>query len=270
MITHYTVVHYLPRPLSGERINVGVIAWSGDRIAARFLGDWRRVRTFGAEDIDFLRDFARRVEESAETALSLPGITAGKLDEAQLRKFIGSWVNSIQFSEPGSSVKSPSEVVEEVAPIFLRKPQRRGRRPRNRRFAAMFAVQTISAAVRQVTQRSPQEFVHRNQLLRGKLDEHQFDVVVSNGGPLFAAQGLSFELPDTATLSRELEATAWAIDDVRKGKPKLPLGVVALPPRGKSILFKRATKIFAGLGADLMTDRDLDKWAKQVAKKTLA
>src|SRR5262245_19715811 len=111
MTTYYTVVQYLPKPLSGERMNVGVIAWADGQIATKFIDDWRRVRSFGGEDIDFVRDFVRRVEEASEDIPSLPGFVHDRaIDEGRLRKFIGDWVNSIQFSEPKASLKPPLEV----------------------------------------------------------------------------------------------------------------------------------------------------------------
>jgi hypothetical protein len=65
MITKYSVVRYEPRPLSGEAINIGVIAWTDGKIVTRFVEDWRRVRTFGRENIDFLREFVQKLENSA-------------------------------------------------------------------------------------------------------------------------------------------------------------------------------------------------------------
>jgi len=271
MITHYTVVQYLPKPLSGERINVGVIAWAEGRIAAKFIGDWRRVRSFGGEDIDFVRDFVRRIEDAAENTPSLPGFERDStIDEARLRKFIGDWVNSIQFSDPKTSLKPPDEVVSEVSPIFLRTPRQHPRRARDRRFVAALAYHRISAAVKQVLDRSTAELVKRHFPIRGRFDEHQFDVVVANGRPLFAAQGLSFELPDSVTLRKDVDATAWAVDDVRKRKLDLPLAVLALPPKKETKLYARATQIFEGLDAAVLTESDVDKWATRVAKKTLA
>lgn len=39
----------------------------------------------------------------------------------------------------------------------------------------------------------PQHMKPRAQKLDGQLDQHPFDVVIGNGRPRFAAQGLSFE-----------------------------------------------------------------------------
>src|SRR5260370_14407344 len=138
--TRYTVVEYLPNPISGERMKVGIIAWNEGRMAAQFLSDWRRVHSFGGEDIGFVRDFARRVEDAAGRHPVLPGL-GEVLDEHRLEKIVGTWTHSIQFSEPRASLKAPNEVTIEMAPVFLREAQRRENRGRDRRAAAALVAQ---------------------------------------------------------------------------------------------------------------------------------
>jgi hypothetical protein len=273
MVTYYTVVQYLPNPLSGERINVGLIAWSNGRIAARFLDDWRRVQNFGGEDIEFIRDFAHRVAEAAEERQ--PMLTgfgdSRRLDEERLKQIVGSWTHSVQFSEPRSSLKSPEEVLNELGPLFLRAIHRRPQRGRDRRTAAALVAHSVWTSVALVVERPAHDLLKRGYPIKGKLDEHPFDVVIANGKPFFAAQGLSFEVGDTRTLDKEFQSTAWAITDVRRGHRDFPLAVLTLPPKGRSVLFDRAQKVLRGLGAQVAeSEEDVEKWAKRLAKKTLA
>jgi hypothetical protein len=271
--THYTVVQYLPNPLSGERVNVGLIAWKHGRIASRFINDWRRVHSFGGEDIDFIRDFAERVEEAATTEPFLPGVAHGPhLDEERLKKIIGSWMHSIQFSEPRASLKAPDDVLNEMTPVFLRGVRRRAKNWLDRRaVAAMVAHSVRSSVTHVVTKKDLNELIKRNHPIKGKLSRHPFDVVVANGKPLFAAHGLSFQIADTRLLDLETNATAFAITDVRDALPRFPLAVLTLPPTKKSPLFTQAQRIFHGLEADVMeSEEEMDKWAAKVAKRTLA
>jgi hypothetical protein len=274
MATYYTVVQYLPNPLSGERMNVGLIAWSAGRIAARFIDDWRRVQSFGGEDIEFIRDFVRRVSEAAEE--HQPMLTgfgdSRRLDEDRLKQIVGSWTHSVQFTEPRTSLKSPEEVLNELGPIFLRPTHRRVNKGRDRRTAAALVAHSVWTSVMQVVEKPAHELLKRSYPIKGKLDEHPFDVVIANGKPFFAAQGLSFEIADTRTLDKELQATAWAITDVRRGHRDFPLAVLTLPPIGKlgSILFDRAQKVFHGLGATVAdSPDDIERWARRLAKKSL-
>src|SRR3954466_11346660 len=107
MAAHYTVVQYLPDPLTGERSNIGVIAFNGLHVRCRFLRDWHRVRQFGGTDVGFLLDFADRLKDS-EGQLALTGMDLRtqpfQLDEDAIRRMAGSWSNSIQFSEPKASL----------------------------------------------------------------------------------------------------------------------------------------------------------------------
>ncbi len=273
MVTYYTVVQYLPNPLSGERMNVGLIGWGSGRIAARFIDDWRRVQSFGGEDIEFIRDFARRVGEAAEERQPmLTGLgDSPRLDEERLKKIVGSWTHSVQFSEPRTSLKSPEEVLNELGPIFLRATHRRAQKGRDRRAAAALLAHSVWTSVAQVVERPAHELLKRSYPIKGRLDDHPFDVVIANGKPFFAAQGLSFEIADTRTLDNEFQATAWAITDVRSGRRDFPLAVLTLPPKGRSALFDRAQKVFSGLGAQVAeSGEEVEKWAKRLARKALA
>ncbi len=269
MVTRFTVVQYIPDPIAGERMNCGIIAWREGRIFAKFVRNWRRLRTFGGEGIDFLRDFADRVLEVVSGVMEIPGIGGERLDQEQLEKIIGRWVNSIQFSPPQSSLKAPDQVVEELAPIFLRERGPTRRRSRDRRAAAALAVRSISTGLEKRRVGLSDQFLKKNHTVQGKVDTHTFDVVLTNGKPFLAAQGLSFEVLESRTLLREVEATAWVIDDVRHSHPRLPLAVLALPPRKKTHedIFDRARRIFADLRASVVMEDQADAWAKKIARK---
>ena len=271
MVSHYTVVQYLPNPLSGERVNVGVIAWGDGRMSARFIDDWRRIQSFGGEDISFIRDFARRVEEATTASLDLPGVVSGgRLDEEKLQKFIGSWMHSIQFSELRASLRGPHQTTEELAATFLR-ARRHVSRGRNRASAAALVAHSVFDGLGELTQRA-HNLVKRNQVIKGKHEQHAFDVVVANGRPFFAAHGLSFEIADSRILGLEVDSTAFAISDIRaRDKDSdLPLAVLTLPPRGKSKLFGKAQTLFDALKAEVVESEDaMNRWAKKTARKEL-
>jgi len=130
MASHYTVVQYVPDPATDERINVGVLTYGDGQIRCRFLRDWRRVEQFGGEDIGFLRDLARDIQTAAgaqPTLFAMPG--AGRLDEETLRRMIGRWRNSVQFTPTRASLLKPAELLDDVAGRFLRESKPRAFRP---------------------------------------------------------------------------------------------------------------------------------------------
>jgi Protein of unknown function (DUF3037) len=61
---YYSVVQYLPDPVTDERVNIGVITYGDGGIRCRFLRTWTRVRMFGGEDVSFLREFAAGVTQA--------------------------------------------------------------------------------------------------------------------------------------------------------------------------------------------------------------
>lgn len=269
MGTLFTIVQYVPDPLADERMNVGVIVVDGGRIEGRFLREWNRVRTFGGEDVSFLRDFAERVTQWTPDHPQIPGLAAGvRLDQKGLQDIVGRWHNSIQFTPLRGSLSSPAELLDQLVTRYLRHAPRKRTGYRDRRKAAQVAFRELEDAFLPVLGPDSNARITRNAEIRGKLDEHQFDVSVENGVPYLAAHGLSFEGPHTKDLEKEIDATAWSIDDVKSANKNLELAVVVLPPKSsRSKSFMRAIHVFEGLKADVVEEPDAELWAQESAMR---
>jgi hypothetical protein len=183
MVTKYCVIRYLPHPLSGEMINIGVVVWRDGEIASQFTRNWNRARAFGREDISFLRDFVTQVEASAHGQGQLLPVGSQSLDAEQLEKITHDWSNSIQFSELRSSLRSPQEVIDEVSSIYLPElPIHSQQKGRTRHVAAMMALQRVSQVV--IGERGPQasELVKREHIVKGKFDDISLTWSLRMGG----------------------------------------------------------------------------------------
>jgi Protein of unknown function (DUF3037) len=269
MSAKYSVVQYLPDPTADERINFGVITWDEQHLRSRFVAHWSRIRSFGGEDVSFLRDFARDVTALTSPQMPLPEIGGEKLDLSRLKKMIGEWSYSIQFTEPRGSLRDAQTLLEETAAVFLRPSGPRLRRGRTRRHAATLAYRFLLEAVKQKTPDGAENLVRPNEILQGKLDAHRLDVVLANGKLLAALNALSFEISESEHLDREIQVTAWTIDDVRKLHRKLPLAIYMLPPLENEVSnsYTRATRLFETLDADVVTsERAMKVWAEQRAQ----
>jgi hypothetical protein len=124
-------------------------------------------------------------------------------------------------------------------------------------------------AVEQQTPDGAENLVKANQFLQGKLDKHRLDVVLANGKLLAALNALSFEISESEHLEREIQVTAWTIDDIRKLHRKLPLAIYMLPPLENKVSrsYNRATRLFEDLHADVVTsERAMQAWARQQAQ----
>jgi hypothetical protein len=267
MITKYSVVRYEPRPLSGEAINIGVIAWTERKIVTRFVDDWRRIRAFGRENIDFLREFAHKLEGSASSQQKLFGLEPESLNVHELETVVESWSRSISFSEPRASMKSPEEALHEVTSIYLLGSQHRPR-ARDRRTAAMIAIRSVSTVLAHLRGSEAVDLIKKQSSISGKIEKHIFDVVVENGRPYFAAQGLSFEKSGILEVQKDVDATAWAIDDVRKSPATrdLPVAVLALPPSGRFQPYMSARRIFRALDVRLISESGMRDWVKKTIR----
>jgi Protein of unknown function (DUF3037) len=266
MVSKYSVARYLPNPLSGEMINIGVIAWGDGQIATHFVKDWRRAKAFGREDISFLRDFVEQIEASAQVKHRLLTRGSNPIDAKYLEQIVEAWGNSIQFSELRTSLRSPDEVIREISSIYLPALPHHSQKGRTRRTAALLALHRVTQVL--IDERGPQasDLIKREHGIQGKIDAHVFDVVVANGRPLLAAQGLSFEKSFTRTVQKDVDATAWAIDDVRKAHRHLPVAILALSHEESYPPVERARKIFRALEADMVSEKQMDRWAKQKIK----
>jgi Protein of unknown function (DUF3037) len=115
MTAKYSIIQYVPDVIANERINIGVFAFDGSAVQVTFLTDWSRVECFANRDISFLHSF---VEEMTE-AIRPSRVFYPTIDEAFIRKMIGHSVNSIQLTEPRSSLKEVGELLVDASRRFL-------------------------------------------------------------------------------------------------------------------------------------------------------
>jgi Protein of unknown function (DUF3037) len=266
MPSYYSVVQYVPDPVADERINVGVIVFGDGVVRSRFLRSWRRVQALSGTDVTFLREFVGAVATWAPEQRDLPGIAeVREVTGSALRAMAGHWINSIQFSEPRASLAAPDAVMADIAARFLKEPTPRRRGFRDRRAAAQAAYIQLRAALQQVAGPQTHAVLARYVKVAGRFDEHRFDISVQNGRTILAAQGLSFEVPASRELEKEVDAVAWAIDDVHRAAESPALAVVALPPKSRSRVFDRAVNVFRGLGATVVQEDEIGAWATDTA-----
>ncbi len=87
-----------------------------------------------------------------------------------------------------------------------------------------------------------------------------------NGSDAAAIQRLSFEGDSGAALGKQIEAMAYELRDVHDLNAGLPLSVIALPLHTRSKGLERAHKVFKGVGANLVLEREVSDWAEDTAR----
>lgn len=167
MSAHYTIVQYVPDPTADERVNFGVITWDDEQALSRFVGDWRRVKAFGGEDVRFLKEFARSISEKTSGALRLPEL-GDEIQLQALKKMVAEWSYSIQFTDPRGSLKNAEALLGEVSGLFLRElPKPVRRHARTRKAAVRIAHDSLFTAIQERAADEVEEIVKRNETVEG-------------------------------------------------------------------------------------------------------
>jgi hypothetical protein len=107
----------------------------------------------------------------------------------------------------------------------------------------------------------PEDVIRSDPQVRGEFEEHRFDFALSNGELRQVVQTLSFEASDKDTLKTEVDAVAWAIDDVRRARGQVPISVVTI---GDSKILDAAERVYTGLDASVIREPEIPAWADAV------
>jgi len=102
MICKYSVIQYVPDPVRNERVNVGVIVWSGNIVKTHFISDWRRIKDFFNCDLN-------------------PNVIKNLFidaDEEKINSMV-CWGNSIQLSHHSISLCSIDQTLDLAIKRFL-------------------------------------------------------------------------------------------------------------------------------------------------------
>lgn len=265
MASQYSVIQYVPDPVADERINIGVVVIGDDQARAQFIEDWRRVSSFGRENIQFLREFVMDVEAALENAQSNQLILSSRtgppaLNETVLCRMAENWVNSIQLTPLRGSLDAPDELLDFLAERFLRTPQPRERKYRDRGQAARILRDHVRSGLEKALGDRSSDLFRANEQIPGNASFHRLDAIVRNGRPLFAAHALSFENPSGDDLDVHLQLTLWAARDLRDRFDQFPFGVMILGSDEREQATLLATQSLRKVGAEVLNERDVEDW----------
>lgn len=250
----YAVLQFVPDPARLESINVGVIVAdpASGTPAVRTLkkADAARLKWLGAsDDIGFLTDIADDLSQPRDGAAA----TIALLTAARQQ-----WNSTLRVSELRAALhEDAEELCEELYNRYVANP-------RTKRHAAY---RDRGAVRRRVTNAFrvllPKEAVRPQVKVRGNLDTYKFDVGLGNGHLLHAVTTLSFEAP-RENLQTDVDASAWAIQDVHAAEPKLPVTVVTFGSSGR---LEAAERIYRQVGARLVYEAQIDEWVRGTASQ---
>jgi Protein of unknown function (DUF3037) len=260
-LTYYSVISYVPDPVRGETLNIGVLAVSDDGTygRTRFAQNWNRVAAFGSrQHVGFLRMTAKEVSRSVPSTPEL--FPAGMVTHEYLEHISADWRNIVQFSQPRSSLLGVDQVVEKVFHRFVERPRRL--RERHKSQLVQSAIQALD---REVKSARGVLVVERRLAIDGKHDSHELEIGLKNGEIAMGADAISFKAQNVSELRTEIDAVAWLINDVRDKHPSLPLYVLATNARESTDAgrkeYRRAERIYGDFQVPLVPSADLADWA---------
>ena len=270
MTSKYSVIQFVPNPVTDERINIGVLAFNQDEVEVKFTPNWVRVRRFAGSEISFLKEVVKEIEEAASENLVLPSLERGpQLNEFIIEKMVSEWSNSVQFTDVRASLKPVKDLIKSISIQFLVQPIQHEREYRDRMVAVKIGKGFMRDALEEkMGKEKASHFLHTQHDVLGKYGPHTFDAVIANGTPYAALQAVSFELPVATELDQLVDALAFKISDVRQVQPKMPIGVLALPPKSSSQgrakkIYDRALLTYDGLKATVINEHIAKKWMRE-------
>lgn len=253
MPSHYTVIQYVPDPVTGERINVGVAGYADGLVMTRFLINWARVKALAGRN--------------AATLERIEAIFHG-VDQDRLLAMIHDAPNSIQFTAPSGSLRSLEETVEREAQRYLVDAPI-VERSVNHGDVVYYAKSELSAAItRRAGSRAAKSLIRPNLEVPGRFGiNRRFDLGIRNGKPLHAIQALSFsgsKMPE-----RQIEATAFLAEEVAE---KVPVTVVVAPPMTAlaTAVYENARRTLEAVRARVVTQDEFKGIADNIAEDALA
>jgi hypothetical protein len=262
----FSVVQYVPDALRQERLNIGVVLASVDppALEARFLTrrEVSRLKSLGFEDdFSYIQDLAAEINSVSIGALGL-NYGSHTWDLTAVTSAAKEWSNTIQFTELRAALGGePQALLNQLFEKYVAAPKHRKEpKVRDKAWAkGLFSKNLRDTIRKRLPRHDLSAMVQLNHKARGKYGEHRFDYALHVGSPAYLIQVFSFDIRDRDQLGLEIDATAWAINDLRHGKYSLPIGVVAFGDSQKDLL-ESAERTYDSLGTTVVREGRIDDW----------
>jgi hypothetical protein len=252
----YSVLQYVPHPLTDERVNIGVITVERETTAVQLLSDWRRVANFGGVNVDSLSRAVKGVVEDLR-AIKSP---------EQLEELSRAWTHSVQITAPRASLLSAETLLPKMVEMMLIDVA-----PTTQRRPKLELVRRARSAVEvALREHQVEQHGHVDQRLNvpGLYTSHPVDLAISNGKLLVAAQALSFERSPGAQVQRDISATAFILDDIGRSFSPPSLALLVRPPEEADRAdYVSAMNLFQQLPTEIVSPRQMGSWASGVAER---
>ena len=220
----YSVIRFVPDPIKGEFVNVGLIAGSEDSSewGLRTVENQKRARQLDQRGVlpavfRFISDVGSRLDNYTE-AVEMDAQSPEAISEKWLGDMFAISRNVVQLSPPTPVVADSLEgVFELLTPQFLLDPERRIGSPNKHP-----ALAAVRRAYRDTGLLGGAHLAERAEVI-GLHHRDVFDFVVANGRAVQLTHTFSFQVP-SPFLSERLKAWAWTVRDIRQSGAEAKIG----------------------------------------------
>jgi hypothetical protein len=275
MASYYSVVRFVPSALAEEFVNIGVLVIGDGHVRGKFLEDWGRVERFAqGRDVRHARDFQEWVLGSmVPEGLSDRRMKA--ISEEDVHRISKEWIGSIQVTPPRASILSPEVLLEDIAPTFLgdtdavelaEEAEVVTRFVHHKRKVVRATVNTLKEAI---GRRGKHGLMVKTQYpISANVRTRVFDIVIGNGVPKHAVQCFNFYVADPRKILEQVDATAFAVEDVRRKSP-LGVSVIASAPTDDTAMLQ-AKNTFSAVGVPVVLADDIAGWSESLVGELVA
>ena len=260
MASYYSVLRYVPDPIAGESVNVGVLVIRGKEAHVLLLGDWSRVQKFSAASSKEIQRLAKEIQADPVSCLGIHPECAPE----QLNESLADWTNCLQFSTVRAATEDPATLDATLERLFLVEPIGRQVTPAQRRAQLIStAMAEVRTAFQRRFDRMPRKFVHKARRVDGFRTWHPVDVALANGELYAGAFALPFAIRQPERQLHDTDATAFAVEDILEAKPETRLTVILDAAERDSQSYDRAIELFSNLHVETVTASEISQWASR-------
>lgn len=232
----YSAVRFVPDPVRGEFVNVGILAGSDESSEwdIRMVENLKRARALDDEVLlplvwHFVDDIGRKVDRYTEAIqTNLFETDEKRLSEEWLTQLSEEARNVVQLSAPAVIVADDiDEAINILFDQLIVEPKARRFRFKKKNVA----LAATRAAYREAGLRVSEHFME-GVSVKGQHHKERFDFVVANGSAVQLAQTWSFQVPNQEDIAEQVKAWAWTVSDIRQhgGMAEAETRQIAVPP----------------------------------------
>lgn len=263
MITQYTVIQFVPNPVAGEIVNVGVIALQGNQVKCKT--DLHRARTFG-RDKDaylYLQEFIEGLMDRCQIGERKDPIT-----EATLQDWISNWHSTIRLTPFRGGALELDAMLDHASRVFLG-TDAPGRRTAVTKYIPIRIAKNVFTEIIKNRHLEGLYHVKPGGDVSGTSMTHPIDLGLYNHSLRLFIRGINYNIKTNGQLGRDVRDIALSILDLKPANQGLDMAVVIDGPTSHPE-HEGLEKVCRSHDVSIVPTAEIKNWAEQTIDNLLA